>query len=60
MIWPNGDSAKLRAAAAAWLSAGTNFDVTEIQGAVGPMSSIGAQQIPEGPAVTAAFGEAIP
>jgi hypothetical protein len=59
MIWPNGDSAKLRAAAAAWLSAGTNFDVTEIQGAVGPMSSIGAQQIPEGPAITAAFGEAV-
>ncbi|MDT5254891.1 MAG: hypothetical protein QOE52_3457, partial [Mycobacterium sp.] len=59
MIWPNGDSAKLRAAAAAWLSAGTNFDVTEIQGAVGPMSSIGAQQIPEGPAITVAFGEAV-
>ncbi|MDT5276537.1 MAG: hypothetical protein QOG95_3469, partial [Mycobacterium sp.] len=59
MIWPNGDSAKLRAAAAAWLSAGTNFDVTEIQGAVGPMSSIGAQQIPEGPTIMAAFGEAV-
>ena len=30
MIWPNGDSAKLRAAAAAWTSAGTNFEVSEI------------------------------
>jgi hypothetical protein len=26
MIWPNGDSAKLRTAAAAWISAGTNFE----------------------------------
>ena len=59
MIWPNGDSAKLRAAAAAWLSAGTNFEVTEIQGAAGPMGTIGAQQIPEGPAITTAFGDAI-
>jgi hypothetical protein len=58
MIWPNGDSAKLRAAAAAWISAGTNFEVSEIAGAVGPMGSIGAQQIPEGPAIAAAFGDA--
>jgi hypothetical protein len=58
MIWPNGDSAKLRAAAAAWTSAGTNFEVSEITGAVGPMGSIGAQQIPEGPAIAAAFGDA--
>ncbi|HTZ16442.1 MAG TPA: NAD(+)--arginine ADP-ribosyltransferase [Mycobacterium sp.] len=58
MIWPNGDSAKLRAAAAAWISAGTNFEVSEITGAVGPMGSIGAQQIPEGPAIAAAFGDA--
>ncbi|MGB8792117.1 MAG: NAD(+)--arginine ADP-ribosyltransferase [Mycobacterium sp.] len=58
MIWPNGDSAKLRAAAAAWTSAGTNFEVSEILGAVGPMGSIGAQQIPEGPAIAAAFGDA--
>src|SRR5271169_315219 len=55
MIWPNGDSAKLRAAAAAWTSAGTNFEVSEILSAVGPMGSIGAQQIPEGPAIAAAF-----
>lgn len=55
MIWPNGDSAKLRSAAAAWTNAGTNFEVGEILGATGPMSSIGAQQIPEGPAIAAAF-----
>ncbi len=57
MIWPSGDSAKLRGAAAAWTSAGTNFEVSEILGAVGPMSSIGAQQIPEGQAIAAAFAE---
>ena len=55
MIWPNGDSTKLRTAAAAWTSAGTQFEVSEILGAVGPMGSIGAQQIPEGPAIAAAF-----
>jgi hypothetical protein len=55
MIWPNGDSAKLRSAAAAWTNAGTNFEVSEILGAAGPMGSIGAQQIPEGPAIAAAF-----
>ena len=59
MIWPTGDSAKLRAAAAAWLSAGTNFEVTEIQGVAGPMGTIGAQQIPEIPAITTAFGDAV-
>jgi len=58
MIWPNGDSAKLRPAAAAWTSAGTQFEVNAIVGAVGPMGSIGAQQIPEGPAIAAAFATA--
>ncbi len=57
MIWPTGNSAKLRGAAAAWTNAGTNFQVGEILGSVGPMSSIGAQQIPEGPAIAAAFAE---
>jgi hypothetical protein len=57
MIWPTGNSAKLRGAAAAWISAGTNFQVSEILGAVGPMSIIGAQQIPEAPAIAAAFTE---
>jgi len=58
MIWPSGDSARLRAAAAAWTSAGTNFEVSEILGATGPMASIGAQQIPEGAAMAAAFADA--
>ena len=58
MIWPKGDSAKLRSAAAAWTSAGTNFEVGEIIGAAGPMGSIGAQQIPEGPAMARAFAAA--
>ena len=47
MIWPNGDPTKLRSAAAAWTSAGTNFEVSAILGATGPMASIGAQQIPD-------------
>jgi hypothetical protein len=55
MIWPTGDSAKLRGAAAAWTIAGTNFEVSEILSVAGPMSSIGAQQIPEEPAIAAAF-----
>ncbi|BBX47934.1 outer membrane channel protein/necrotizing toxin glycohydrolase CpnT [Mycobacterium cookii] len=58
MIWPNGDSAKLRSAAAAWTSAGTQFEVGEIVGSVGPIGSIGAQQIPEGPAIAEAFSAA--
>jgi ADP-ribosyltransferase exoenzyme len=57
MIWPNADPAKLRAAAAAWISAGTNFEVDEALGATGPMASIGAQQIPEGAAIAAAFAD---
>src|ERR1700737_2055611 len=58
MIWPNGDSAKLRAAAAAWTNAGTNFEAREITSAVGPMKIVGAQQMPEGPMITGAFTEA--
>lgn len=58
MIWPNGDSAKLRAAAAAWTNAGANFEAREITSAVGPMKIVGAQQMPEGPMITAAFAEA--
>ncbi len=57
MIWPTGDSAKLRRAAAAWTQAGTTFEASEIVGAVGAMGSIGAQQIPEGAAIAAAFTE---
>ncbi|OBA75275.1 NAD(+)--arginine ADP-ribosyltransferase [Mycobacterium sp. 1554424.7] len=58
MIWPTGDSAKLRAAAAAWSSAGTQFALAEILGTGGPMGAIRAQQIPEGPAIDRAFTDA--
>ncbi len=58
MIWPTGDSAKLRAAAAAWSAAGTKFAVAEILGAAGPMGAIRAQHIPEGGAIDAAFSDA--
>ena len=58
MIWPNGDSSRLRAAAAAWISAGTDFEVNEVLGATGPLASIGAQQIPEAEAIAAAFADA--
>jgi hypothetical protein len=57
-IWPSGDSAKLRTAAAAWISAGTGFEVSEATGAAGPIATIGAQQIPEGSAIAAAFADA--
>ena len=57
MIWPTGDSTKLRGAAAAWITAGTNFEVSEITGAIGPMGCIAAQHIPEATAIAAAFSE---
>ncbi|MCV7017858.1 hypothetical protein [Mycolicibacterium aichiense] len=58
MIWPNGDSAQLRAAAAAWTAAGTQLLVTETS-AAGSLGIIGAQQIPEGEAIGKAFAESI-
>jgi hypothetical protein len=58
MIWPTGDSGKLRAAAAAWNAAGTKFALAEIEGTAGPMGAIRAQQIPEGAAIDAAFSDA--
>ncbi|OMC42388.1 hypothetical protein A5744_15895 [Mycobacterium sp. IS-1264] len=58
MIWPSADSGKLRAAAAAWSAAGTQFAVAEILGTGGPMGAIRGQQIPEGPAIDRAFTEA--
>lgn len=58
MIWPTGDPSKLRVAAAAWTSAGTNFEASEIASSVGPVASIHAQQLPEGPAMQAAFTDA--
>lgn len=58
MIWPNGDSAKLRTAAAAWNAAGTQFGIGEILGTGTPMGVIRAQQIPEGAAIDRAFADA--
>ncbi|WP_431239189.1 hypothetical protein ACQ86B_05485 [Mycolicibacterium aichiense] len=58
MIWPNGDSAQLRAAAAAWTAAGTQLLVTETS-AAGPLGIVGAQQIPEAEAIGKAFAESI-
>ena len=58
MIWPTGDSGKLRAAAAAWSTAGTQFGLAEILGAGAPMEAIRAQQIPEGTAIDRAFSDA--
>src|ERR1700742_4358734 len=58
MIWPTGDSGKLRAAAAACGAAGTQFGLAEIVGTGAPMGAIRAQQIPEGPAIDRAFTDA--
>jgi ADP-ribosyltransferase exoenzyme len=58
MIWPTGDSGKLRAAAAAWSTAGTQFGLAEILGTGAPMGAIRAQQIPEGPTIDRAFTDA--
>jgi Tuberculosis necrotizing toxin len=58
MIWPTGDSGKLRAAAAAWSAAGTQFALAEILGTGGPMGTVRAQQIPEGRAIDRAFTDA--
>lgn len=58
MIWPNGDAAKLRAAAAAWTAAGTNFTAAETTADGGAMATIAAQQIPEGAAIAKALSDA--
>jgi hypothetical protein len=58
MIWPTADSGKLRAAATAWSTAGTQFGLAEILGTGGPMEAIRAQQIPEGQAIDRAFTDA--
>ncbi|OBB81747.1 NAD(+)--arginine ADP-ribosyltransferase [Mycobacterium colombiense] len=58
MIWPTGDSAKLRAAAAAWATAGVNFMTTEIAAGGGTMAAIAAQQIPEAAAINKALADA--
>lgn len=58
MIWPTGDSAKLRAAAAAWTTAGANFMTTEFAAGGATMAAIAAQQIPEGAAINKALTDA--
>jgi hypothetical protein len=58
MIWPSGDSAKLRAAAAAWSAAGTQFALGEILGTGAPMGAIRAQHIPEGAVIDRALADA--
>ncbi len=57
MIWPTADSGRLRAAAAAWTAAGTQFLATEVGAAV-PLGIVGAQHIPEADAIGAAFATA--
>ncbi|MDT5011729.1 MAG: hypothetical protein QOH57_3346, partial [Mycobacterium sp.] len=46
MVWPNGDSARLRAAALAWSTAGSAFLGME-GGEFGSLSVVSAQQMPE-------------
>ncbi|MCI4676803.1 glycohydrolase toxin TNT-related protein [Candidatus Mycolicibacterium alkanivorans] len=58
MIWPNGDSGRLRAAGAAWTAAGTQLVVTETA-AGAPLGIIGGQQIPEAEAMGQAFAASI-
>ncbi|OBF67755.1 NAD(+)--arginine ADP-ribosyltransferase [Mycobacterium sp. 852002-51971_SCH5477799-a] len=58
MIWPTGDSAKLRAAAAAWTTAGVNFMTSEIAAGGATMAAIAGQQIPEAAAINKALADA--
>jgi hypothetical protein len=58
MIWPTGDSTRLRAAAAAWSAAGTEFLVNEKFGVAGSLETVRAQQIPEGEAIVQALSDA--
>jgi hypothetical protein len=58
MIWPTADSEKLRTASAAWTATGTKFALTEIEGTGRAISTVRAQQIPEGAAIDAAFSDA--
>lgn len=58
MIWPSGESAKLRTAAAAWTTAGANFVATETAAGGGTMAAIGAQQLPETLAINKALSDA--
>jgi hypothetical protein len=55
MVWPNGDSARLRAAALAWTSAGSAF--LGMEGSeFGALSTVAAQQMPEAAQITSGIG----
>lgn len=54
MIWPDGDSGKLRAAATAWSSVGSAFTGQQ-KGLSGAQATVAAQEIPEGVKMGAAF-----
>ncbi len=54
MIWPTADTGRLRAAAAAWMTAATGFVAAEATAAA-PLGVVGAQQIPEVEAIGSAF-----
>ncbi|SPX87820.1 NAD(+)--arginine ADP-ribosyltransferase [Mycobacteroides abscessus] len=54
MIWPDGDSGKLRAAATAWSSVGSAFTGQQ-KGLSGAQATVSAQEIPERPKMGAAF-----
>nr|WP_231973894.1 glycohydrolase toxin TNT-related protein [Mycobacterium sp. E1319] len=58
MIWPTGDSAKLRTAAGAWTKAWVSFVATEVTSGGPAMAVIAGQQIPEGDAIVTALTEA--
>jgi hypothetical protein len=58
MIWPNGDSARLRSAAGAWITAGSQLLITETSAAT-PLGVVGSQQIPEGEMIGQAFSAAL-
>lgn len=58
MIWPTGDSAKLRAAAAAWTTAGASFMTTEMAAGGATMAAVAEQQIPEVAAINKALADA--
>ncbi|MBI3224828.1 MAG: NAD(+)--arginine ADP-ribosyltransferase [Mycolicibacterium cosmeticum] len=47
MIWPNGDSGQLRAAAQAWSTAGSAFLSTEAE-MIGAFGVVAGQHVPEG------------
>lgn len=54
MVWPDGNSAWLRAAAGAWEAVAAAFTAQQ-KGLSGAQATVAAQQIPEGPKMGAAF-----